>query len=107
MKIFLSRFVGSVIWVFCIFQLHAASTGQEIRVGKTMEATFASDPVIFSIAVLLYVGGAIYPLFLAAGFVLCLAVFLIGATNKAMKPAIEKHGLGRANSTRPLWRRYA
>jgi hypothetical protein len=27
--------------------------------------------------------------------------------NKAMKSAVEKHGLGRANSARPLWRRYA
>lgn len=26
--------------------------------------------------------------------------------NKAMKAAIEKHGLGRANSARPLWQRY-
>ena len=26
--------------------------------------------------------------------------------NKAMKSAIEKHGLGRANGARPLWRRY-
>jgi hypothetical protein len=26
--------------------------------------------------------------------------------NKAMKSAIEKHGLGRANIARPLWRRY-
>ena len=30
----------------------------------------------------------------------------IGRDNKAMKSAIEKHGLGRANGARPLWRRY-